>query len=281
MEYILNKAGIRMNTVEKKQKKMPGKKRNTSFLISCLTVGIIFLIWIAASAAGMLEEAKVVPSISAVWSALTGMATDGYKGNTLWQHLGGSFYRLFTAFFLAVVTAIPIGLLSGMNRKIRAAMEPIIEFIRPLPPLAYYTVIVMWLGIGDGSKIMLLYLACFPAIYVACVASVVKIPEAYTNVAATLGANDSQMFWKVILPYTAPDIFTGVRTAFGHGYTTLVAAEMVAASSGIGWVVLDASNWLRSDIIFAGIIVMGITGIVFDYILRTTEKKVVPWKGKL
>jgi len=257
------------------------KKRNVSLLISCLTVGLILLIWVIASVSGALDEAKVVPSIGSVWAALLSMSTEGYKGNTLLQHLGGSFYRLFTAFILAVVTAIPMGLLSGMNSKIRAAMEPIIEFIRPLPPLAYYTVIVMWLGIGDGSKIMLLYLACFPAIYVACVASVVKIPEAYVNVAATLGANDSQMFRKVILPYTTPDIFTGVRTAFGHGYTTLVAAEMVAASSGIGWVVLDASNWLRSDIIFAGIIVMGITGIVFDYVLRTAEKKLVPWKGKI
>ncbi len=260
---------------------MHNSKSNKSILISCLSVGIIFAVWIGASAAGMLDNAKVVPAIGSVWAALTNMATEGYKGNTLWQHLGGSFYRLFSAFFLAVLTAIPMGLFSGMNRRIRAALEPIIEFIRPLPPLAYYTVIVMWLGIGDGSKIMLLYLACFPAIYVACVASVTKIPESYTNVAATLGANNRQMFWKVILPYTAPDIFTGVRTAFGHGYTTLVAAEMVAASSGIGWVVLDASNWLRSDIIFAGIIVMGITGVVFDWVLRTIERKAVPWKGKL
>ena len=285
MEYILKSMKTAKATISgKTDRKTVGvkqKKGNRNFLISCLTVGIIFLIWIIASAAGVLDEAKVVPSIGSVWAALFEMSTEGYKGNTLLQHLGGSFYRLFTAFLLAVVTAIPMGLLSGMNSKVRAAMEPVIEFVRPLPPLAYYTVIVMWLGIGDGSKIMLLYLACFPAIYVACVASVVKIPEAYVNVAATLGANDSQMFRKVILPYTTPDIFTGVRTAFGHGYTTLVAAEMVAASSGIGWVVLDASNWLRSDIIFAGIIVMGITGIVFDYILRSAEKKLVPWKGKI
>ena len=257
------------------------RKHGRYFWISCITVGVIFLVWIIASATGSLDNARVVPSIGAVGAALLDLCTSGYKGNTLLQHLGASFFRLFTAFFLAVLTAVPFGLLSGMNDKVRTAMQPIIEFIRPLPPLAYYTVIVMWLGIGDSSKIMLLYMACFPPIYIACVASVAKIPEAYTHVAATLGADSRQMFWKVILPYTTPDIFTGVRTAFGHGYTTLVAAEMVAASSGIGWVVLDASNWLRSDIIFAGIIVMGVTGLVFDWILRTLEKKAVPWKGKI
>ena len=86
---------------------------------------------------------------------------------------------------------------------------------------------------------------------------------------------------KVIFPYCLPDMFTGIRTAMGVGYSTLVAAEMVAAVSGIGWMVLDASNWLRSDIIFAGIIVMGVTGILIDAILRFIERKVVPWKGKV
>jgi taurine transport system permease protein len=137
------------------------------------------------------------------------------------------------------------------------------------------------MGIDNGSKIMLLYLACFTPIYIACVSAVTKIPESYVNVARTLGAGKGDIFRRVILPYTAPDIFTGIRTSIGHGYSTLVAAEMVAAASGIGWMVLDASNWLRSDIIFAGIIVMGITGIIIDKCLRMAETKLVPWKGKI
>ena len=137
------------------------------------------------------------------------------------------------------------------------------------------------MGIGNGSKIMLLYLACYTPIYVACVAAVSKIPAPYIDTARTLGAGRRQVFVKVILPYTAPDIFTGIRTSIGHGYSTLVAAEMVAASSGIGWMVLDASNWLRSDVVFAGIIVMGVTGIIIDRFLLFVEKKMIPWKGKL
>ena len=128
---------------------------------------------------------------------------------------------------------------------------------------------------------MLLYVACFTPIYVACVSAVSKIPSSYIDNARTLGAGRRQIFKRVILPYTAPDIFTGIRTAMGHGYSTLVAAEMVAAASGMGWMVLDASNWLRSDVVFAGIIVMGITGILIDRVLRELEKRLVPWKGKL
>lgn len=245
---------------------------------AAVVVGLI-VVWIIVSGFGLVDH-KFLPSPAEVWNALVSISIDGYKGNTLLGHLGASFFRLFTAFFIAILTAVPLGLLSGYNEKVRAAFDPIIEFYRPLPPLAYYTLLVLWLGIENGSKITLLFLACFAPIYIACVAAVTKVPKNYINAAATLGANKWQIFRKVIFPYCMPDMFTGIRTAMGVGYSTLVAAEMVAAVSGIGWMVLDASNWLRSDIIFAGIIVMGITGIIIDSILRFIESKAVPWKGK-
>lgn len=188
--------------------------------------------------------------------------------------------RLFISFFFAALIAVPFGLASGYNSKIRAIFEPIIEFYRPLPPLAYYTLLVLWLGIGNESKITLLFLACFAPIYISCVSAVLKIKEDYINSAYTVGASKYQIFIHVILPSCLPDIFVGIRTAVGVAYTTLVAAEMVAAKSGLGWMVLDASNYLRSDIIFVGIIIMGITGILLDQFLRILEKKIVPWKGK-
>ena len=254
-------------------------KRNYK-VIGLIVVIVIILLWIIDSVFGLIDE-RFLPSIGNVGKALVTITVDGYKGSTLFGHLGSSFFRLFSAFFLAILTAVPLGLLSGYNKKVRAAFDPIIEFYRPLPPLAYYTLMVLWLGIGNGSKITLLFLACFAPIYIACVAAVTKVPANYINAAATLGATKKQIFMKVIFPYCLPDMFTGIRTAMGVGYSTLVAAEMVAAVSGIGWMVLDASNWLRSDIIFAGIIVMGATGILIDFILRLIERKVVPWKGKV
>ena len=256
------------------------EKKQSNWYISLCSVGIILALWIYVSLTNAVQM-NVVPTIQSVLKAFVDISVNGYKGSILLEHLAASFYRLFTAFGLAVITAVPLGLLSGYHDKVRAVFEPIVEFVRPLPPLAYYTVLVLWMGIENSSKIMLLFLACFTPIYVACVSAVTKIPASYINVARTLGAGNKDVFWKVILPYTAADIFTGIRTAIGHGYSTLVAAEMVAAASGIGWMVLDASNWLRSDVIFAGIIIMGITGILIDRLLRLLEGKLVPWKGQL
>ncbi len=248
-------------------------------IISIATIAVIFVIWFVASANEWVNP-KLIPSPQKVWDAFITTMTDGYKGKTLFEHFGESMGRMFKAFGIALVTAIPLGLLSGFSSKIRAILDPIIEFYRPLPPLAYYTLLVLALGIDDESKIALLYLACFAPIYISCVSAVVRIKQDYINSAYTVGANKLQVFVHVIFPSCLPDMFVGLRTAIGVAYTTLVAAEMVAANSGIGWMVLDAKNWFRNDIIFVGIIVMGLTGILIDTILRFIEKKVVPWSGK-
>ncbi len=248
--------------------------------LSLLTVLIIFALWQILSGGNAVSEV-FVPKPANVWSAFIKTCTDGYKNYTLFEHLLASFERLGIAFALSIVTAIPLGLLSGTSKVFRSILEPIIEFYRPLPPLAYYTLIVLWIGIGNESKITLLFLACFAPIYISCVSAVVSVPADYINGAKTLGANKVQIFIHVILPACLPQLFVGCRTAFGVGFSTLVASEMVAARSGIGWMVLDASNYLRSDIVFLGVIIMGITGIAVDLIFRLLEKKLVPWKGKV
>lgn len=261
---------------------MTNKKGRFSkeLLISIGTVAVIFVIWFVATANEWVNP-KLIPSPQKVWDAFITSMTDGYKGKTLIEHFGESMLRMFKAFGLAIVTAIPLGLASGFSSKIRAILDPVIEFYRPLPPLAYYTLLVLALGIGDESKIALLYLACFAPIYISCVSAVVRIKPDYINSAYTVGANKLQVFCYVIFPSCLPDMFVGLRTAIGVAYTTLVAAEMVAANSGIGWMVLDAKNWFRNDIIFVGIIVMGLTGILIDAVLRFIEKKLVPWSGKV
>jgi taurine transport system permease protein len=222
----------------------------------------------------------IFPSPQKVWSSFITLLENGYKGHSLWQHLLASLQRLFIAYFIAVATAIPLGLLSGYSEKKRAVFEPIIAFIRPLPPLGYYTIIILWMGIGNGSKILLLFIGAFPPIYLSCVAGVTRVKADYINRARTLGANKLQVFFYVIFPSSLPDIFVGLRNAMSGAYATSVAAEMVAAASGIGWMVLDASKYLRSDVIFIGIILMGITGIMLDKILLLLEKRIVFWKGK-
>ncbi|HEY3424117.1 MAG TPA: ABC transporter permease subunit [Negativicutes bacterium] len=248
-------------------------------LLTLSTVLLLFLLWFIVTELKIFSDI-VVPSPQKVIASFFEIAKNGYKENSLLTHLGDSMMRLIGSFLLVIVTAIPLGLISGYNSKVRAIVDPLIEFYRPLPPLAYYTLLVLWMGIENSSKIALLYLAGFAPVYIACVSGVRKIKQDYIDGAYTLGASSRQIFFHVIFPACLPDMFVGLRTAIGVAYTTLVAAEMVAAVTGIGWMVLDASKFLRSDIIFVGIFIMGVTGIILDGVLRMIESKVAPWKGK-
>jgi taurine transport system permease protein len=239
---------------------------------------VILAGWYLITRLGYLPE-LMFPSPQAVFERFLKILDTGYKGHTLWEHLLASLRRLGLAYLLAIVTAIPAGLISGYSPNIRAALDPIISFYRPLPPLAYYTILVLWMGIEDDSKITLLFLAGLAPIYISCVSGVARMRADYVNGAKTLGANRLQIFFYVVFPVTLPDIFVGLRTALGSMYSTLVAAEMVAAVSGIGWMVLDASKYLQSDVIFVGIIIMGLTGIILDAGLNLAERKIVFWKG--
>ena len=171
-------------------------------------------------------------------------------------------------------------LICGYFPHASSVVNPFVEFYRPIPPLAYYTLLVLWLGINEGSKITLLFLAGFAPIFISCASGVKRINVDYLNASYMLGANKKQTFMNIIFPSALPDIFTGLRTAIGFEYTTLVAAEMVAAKQGIGWMVLDASNWLKSDVVFAGVIIMGITGILLNYIILILENRIVHWSGR-
>jgi taurine transport system permease protein len=249
-------------------------------LLTATTIAIVFCLWYTIAWLRIVPE-FFVPTPQSVWEAFVEVAfVEGYRGGTLLFHLKDSLARVLIGFLGACVTAIPLGLAMGYSTKIQAIFDPIIEFYRPLPPLAYYTLLVIWLGIENESKVALLYLAAFPPLSISAMAGVKGVSLERIQGALSLGAKRWQVFRYVIFPSCLPDIFTGMRVSIGFTYTTLVAAEMVAATSGVGWMVLDASKFLRSDVIFMGNILMGITGILLDRIIRFIELRVVPWKGK-
>jgi taurine transport system permease protein len=206
---------------------------------------------------------------------------EGFSEHTLLQHTLWSLYRVFTSFFLAVITAVPIGIAMGMNRLARGVFDPPIEFYRPIPPLAYLPLTIIWFGIGDFGKIFLIYLACFAPLAINARAGVRSVSIEQIHAAYSLGATRQQVIWQVVIKAALPEILTGVRVAIAFGWTTLVAAEMVAAKAGLGVMVLNAARFLATDIVFLGIVVIGLIAFMFDLLMRKLEKLLVPWKGKM
>ncbi len=247
--------------------------------LSLISILAVIALWFLVTSLGWVNP-QFFPSPQAVGGAFINILQNGYKGQSLLAHIGASMRRLLIAFVMAFGLAVPMGLASGYFKLVQAVLDPFIEFYRPLPPLAYYTLIVIWLGIDDSSKVALLFLAGFAPLYIAMVAGVKRVPRDRINAALSLGSSQWQVFTQVVFPSCLPELFTGLRTALGFMYTTLVAAEMVAARSGIGWMVLDASKFLRSDIIFVGILVMGVIAIAIDLGLRRLQTYYLPWVGR-
>jgi len=254
-------------------------KKKKSLLITTGVWVCLLAIWFAVTNLKLVSPI-LFPSPQEVWTTFTSILVHGYNGISFWQHLGITLFRLFSALILAILTAVPLGLASGMSKTIHSLVDSLIQFYRPIPPLAYYTILILWLGIGEGSKIVLLYLAAFAPIYISCVEGVHHLNQDYILSAKSLGAGKWSIFKWVIFPGSLPDVFTGIRTAMGVSFSTLVAAEMVASTSGIGWMVIDASKYLKSSVMFMGIFILGGLGLLLDWLLQLLERKWIFWKGK-
>ena len=205
----------------------------------------------------------------------------GFSDSSLFEHTYWSLYRVFSAFFFAVITGVPIGLAMGMNRIGRGIFDPIIEFYRPIPPLAYLPLMTLWFGIGDNAKIIVIFLSCFAPLVISARAGVKSVSIEQIHAAYSMGASRVQVIWNVVLKAALPEILTGMRIAIAFGWTTLVAAELVAAKAGLGVMVLNASRFLATDIVFLGIVIIGIIAFFFDLLMRWAEHRLVPWKGKI
>ncbi len=245
-------------------------------VISMLSSAAMLAMWFIVTAAGLANE-LFLPGPAKVFHALVDMAVNGYQGATLLEHLLTSLGRILSGFGLACAAGIPLGIVMGLSRNAEAALNPLIEFYRPLPPLGVYTVLVMWLGIGEESKLALLFLAGLPGVIISTVQAVSTIDRTYVRAARSLGAGTRELFWHVFLPAAGPAILTGMRLSLGFTYTVLVAAEIVAARAGIGWMIWDAAKFLMSDVVIAGLFVLGLTGVLLDFIMRLIGRVLMPW----
>lgn len=247
--------------------------------ISGLTLISLLAVWWAVTAAEWIEP-LFLPSPAAVLSKAWLLLTQGYMESTPWQHLGASLGRIGLALGAAIVSAIPIGIAIGHNRIARGILDPLIEFYRPIPPLAYLPLIVIWCGIGELSKVLLIYLAIFAPIAIATATGVRTVDPTKLRAAQSLGATRAQLIRHVILPSALPDILTGVRIGLGVGWSTLVAAELIAATSGLGFMVQSAAQFLVTDVVVLGILVIALIAFALEMSLRALQRKLVPWHGQ-
>jgi taurine transport system permease protein len=243
------------------------------------SIALVLAAWIAVTSSGLVRD-LFLPGPALLWSGFVDLVENGYKSRPLWMHIGFSLERVLLGFVTGAIFGTALGLAMGYYRKLDAIVNPYVEFLRPLPQLAYLLLLIVWFGIGETPKVILLFLTAFPVAAVAARDGVRNTSRLRIQAARSLGANEWQIFRYVIFPSALSDIFTGARMAIGIVYATLIAAEIIAGSTGIGWMAFDAGRFLRSDYVFVGIGILGLTGLALDRLLLTLELRTVHWAGK-
>lgn len=250
-----------------------------SLTIAIVSICALVGAWALATGAGWVKP-LFLPSPLAVLENFHYTAIEGFGGSSLFQHIWVSFARVFGAFLLACSIGIPLGLLMGMNRIIRGIFDPPIEFYRPIPPLAYLPLMIIWFGIGELSKVLLIFLSVLAPVTMGTRSAVRSAAIEQVHAAYSMGANRWQVLRLVVFPAALPEVLTSMRIGIGFGWTCLVAAEMVAATRGLGYMVLTASQFLQTPTVIMGIVVIAAIAYMFDLLMRWLEFKLVPWKGR-
>ncbi|MBF7691213.1 taurine ABC transporter permease TauC [Acinetobacter sp. SCC474] len=281
MTSIINKKNTSF-TESNAIKNKPELKKNEKWkmlAVSLLSVGLVLLIWFIITALQWVSP-LFLPSPQAVFHKFIEVSQQGVMKATLWQHLASSMSRVLIALFAAIIVGVPIGLWMGLNKWARAVIDPLVELLRPIPPLAYLPLLVIWFGIGETTKILLIFFSILAPVIISSTHGVLSYQINRERAALSLGASKSQIFWHVILPTALPHIITGIRIGLGVGWSTLVAAELVAADRGIGFMVQSAAQFLITDTVILGIIVIAIVAVSFELYLRWLQKQLSPWYSK-
>ncbi|MGV9411059.1 ABC transporter permease [Nocardia sp. NPDC003693] len=258
--------------------------------VRLLSLGVFVTLWWAVCAA-KLVDAQFLPAPGAVWDAFVranrwhelapGVPREvrGEQNYFLWEHLVASLQRIGIGAGAAVLLGPPVGFVLGGSRLVSAIVEPYLNFLRMLPPLGYIGLLIVWFGIGDTSKDWLLFLAAFPPIVIATMSGVQGVSADRINAARSLGANRRQVITRVLLPATLPEVIGGIRVAVGFAWTTVVAAELNNGIPGIGGLAYLAGQQLNTPLTVACIIVIGLTALALDAVIKQVGALAVPWKG--
>ncbi len=242
-------------------------------LPSIVVIAVVVGIWWAAVAA---TNSAIFPTPWAVIAGTLELARDG----TLWEHIGASLARVGAGFGLAVLFAIPLGLWMGWVRGAFVTLNPVFQILRPISPIAWIPLAILWFGVGNASPIYLIFIASVFPMIVQTTAGVHTIEKRYLRAADNFGVTRKKLFLQVVIPATLPQIIVGMRIGLGVAWLVVVAAEMIALHSGLGYLIIDSRNaGNRYDLVIAGMIIIGLIGLMLDGIMRLLEgMKIVRWR---
>jgi taurine transport system permease protein len=252
--------------------------------LSLFSFVLMFGLWVALTGgAGFWQPAvspAFLPSPESVLATFFRLVETGYQGQTLAHHIGISLFRFSFAFAFCVIFGTIVGMAMGMSESIKALLDPPIEITRPIPKIALLPLLIIWFGIGEVSKILIIILSVFPLMSISAMQAIRAVNVRKLQAAHSLGATRSIIFWRILLPASLPGIFTGIRVSLGISVTMLVAAEMIATSNGIAWMALSAADFVQTNVVLVAVILMALLGYGLDQIARRLERRFVHWSGK-
>lgn len=258
----------------------PRKKTHARYFLASLgTVVVAFIAWIALTGFGILTPNQV-PTPVAMGESLWAFFTAGYQGVPSFVVIGLSLMRVLAGFAAGIILGIPIGLAMGISPMVSAIVRPFVAFMRPIPMIAFVPVVILFFGIGELSKIMLIFASVFFYTVIAAAASSSAVPIETILLGKNVGYQGWKLFTHVIFPASLPGIMNGIRLAAAVGWLLVVAAEMVSAQAGLGYMILDAATFFRVPYIYIGVLLIGLIGLAIDSLLAALQHRIVHWEGK-
>ena len=245
--------------------------RRNYWLLAGLGLIVPFVVWWAATLSGANEIFLPKP-----WSVMTRIAT-WWQEDALWDDITISISRVMGGFLLSALIALPLGLLIGSYKAVQAFLEPLTDFIRYIPAVAFIPLVMLWIGIDESSKVAIIFIGTFFQMMLMVAEDVRRVPMAQIEAAQTMGATREELIRLVIFPSAKPALLDTLRVTMGWAWTYLVVAELVAANSGLGYAILKAQRFLQTDKIFASMMLIGVIGLLTDQLFRAFHRKAFPW----
>lgn len=245
------------------------------FIIAVCSFLLVFLVWLLLTELGLVNE-KFLPK--PIETLQTGIRL--FTGNGFLQDIGVTTYRVLLGFLISMVVAVPLGILIGVYAPIEAFFEPVMSFLRYLPVTAFIPLFILWIGIDEREKVAVIILGTFPQLLLMVAGDTRKVKHDLIEVSYTLGTNRLNVVWRVVFPAAMPYILDSLRMVLGWAWTYVTVAEMIGASSGIGYMIIQSQRMLNVGKIFVGILTIGIIGLLFDFLFKWLSKKLFPWFSK-